>query len=104
VPELEVPERPPLMLENINDGSPWEVPELEIRERPPSMLENVDDEPLGRCRNWRSGSIHHQHCKTWTADPLGGARAPTINAMKHGRRPPWEVPELEVPVRPPSTL
>jgi hypothetical protein len=27
--------------------APWEVLELEIRERPPSMLENVDGGPLG---------------------------------------------------------
>jgi hypothetical protein len=49
VPELEIRECPPSMLENINDGPPWEVgPELEVRERPPSTLENVDDRPPGR--------------------------------------------------------
>jgi hypothetical protein len=31
--------------------APWEVPELEIRERPPSMLENVNDGTIGRCRS-----------------------------------------------------
>jgi hypothetical protein len=51
VPKLEVRERPPLMLENVDDAPPWEVPELEIREHPPSMLENVDGGPLERCQN-----------------------------------------------------
>jgi hypothetical protein len=41
--------------------APWEVPELEIQERPPSTLRNVDGGPLGRCWSWRSGSAHHQH-------------------------------------------
>jgi hypothetical protein len=36
-----------------------------------------------------------------------GARDPgmtTINARKHQRRAPWEVPELEIQKRPPSML
>jgi hypothetical protein len=32
------------MLRNV-DGGPWEILELEVRERPPSMLRNVDDGP-----------------------------------------------------------
>jgi hypothetical protein len=71
--ELEIRERPPSMLENVNDGplggagakdpgasttntkkhrwwTPWEVPKLEIRERPPSTLENINDGPLGGVR------------------------------------------------------
>jgi hypothetical protein len=40
--------------------------------------------------------------------PLGGAEAgdpgaPTINARKRRRRTPWEVTELEIRERPPST-
>jgi hypothetical protein len=40
---------------------------------------------------------------------MGGAgardlRASTINAKKHQRRVPWEVPELGIPERPPSLL
>jgi hypothetical protein len=31
---------------NVDDG-----PELEIRERPPSMLENVNGGPPGRCQS-----------------------------------------------------
>jgi hypothetical protein len=27
--------------------APWEVSKLEIRERPPSTLRNIDDEPPG---------------------------------------------------------
>jgi hypothetical protein len=82
VPELEVLKRPPSTLRNV-DGGPREVPELEVQERPPSTLRNVGDEPMGgagargprastinakkrrrrgpgRCRSWRSGSVHHQ--------------------------------------------
>jgi hypothetical protein len=63
-----------------------------------------------RCKSWRSGSAHHQRCKTLMVGPLGagaGARgpwAPTINAVKHRRLAPWEVPELEMREHPPSTL
>jgi hypothetical protein len=44
-----------------------------------------------------------------TAGALGGAGAgdpgvSTINAKKYRRRAPWEVPELEIRERPPSTL
>jgi hypothetical protein len=83
VSELEIRERPPSTLENIDDGplggagagdpreatintrkhrqrAPWGVPELEIQERPPSMLENIDDGPPGRCRSWGSRNSHHQ--------------------------------------------
>jgi hypothetical protein len=47
--------------------------------------------------------------KTSMADPLGGAgardpRAPTINALKHQRQAPLEVPELDIWERPPSML
>jgi hypothetical protein len=82
--------------------------------------------PLER-RHRRSESIHHQ-CKeilmatplteirehppstykTSTVGPLGGARAsdlrvPTINAKKRQWWALWEVPELEIRERPPST-
>jgi hypothetical protein len=36
--------------------TPWEALELEIRERPPSTLENVNDEPPGPLRG--QVSIH----------------------------------------------
>jgi hypothetical protein len=47
--------------------------------------------------------------KASTTDSLGGAEvgdpgATTINIKKFRRRPPWEVPELEIRERPPSTL
>jgi hypothetical protein len=29
--------------------NPWEVPELEIQERPPSALKNIDGGPPGGC-------------------------------------------------------
>jgi hypothetical protein len=45
VPELEIRERPPPTVRNVDGGGPREVPELKIRERPPSMLRNVDDGP-----------------------------------------------------------
>jgi hypothetical protein len=41
------------------------------------MLRNVDGGPLGGAR-------------------AGDLRASTINAKKLQRRPPWEVPELEI--------
>jgi hypothetical protein len=41
--------------------APCEVSVLEILERPPSMLRNIDDGPPERCRSWRSGSARHQH-------------------------------------------
>jgi hypothetical protein len=67
-------------------ADPWEVPELEVRERSPSTLRNVDDgfpggagaedpgAPLSMLRNIDDG-------------PPGGAEAgglgtPTINAKK----------------------
>jgi hypothetical protein len=46
VPKLEVQERPPSILENI-DAGPWEVLELEIQKCPPSTLENINGMPLG---------------------------------------------------------
>jgi hypothetical protein len=65
-------------------AGPREVLDLEVRERPPPTLRNVDGGPPGgagargpraptinakkrrrwaprRCRSWRSGSTHHQH-------------------------------------------
>jgi hypothetical protein len=45
MPELEIEERPPSTLRNI-DGGPLGMPELEIQERPPPMLRNVDGGPL----------------------------------------------------------
>jgi hypothetical protein len=36
------------------------VLKLEIRERPPSTLRNIDGGPPGRYQSWRSGSAHHQ--------------------------------------------
>jgi hypothetical protein len=48
---------------NVNERrlrAPCEVPELEIRERPPSTVRNVDSDPPGRCRRCRSESVHHQ--------------------------------------------
>jgi hypothetical protein len=88
--------------------SPWEVSELEIQERSPSTLinvnggalggagardsgastinvKNIDAGPPGRCQSWRSRSAHYQR-------------------KKHRRRTPWEVPELEIHERPLSTL
>jgi hypothetical protein len=54
--------------EEVVGGPPWEVPQLEIRERPPSMLENVDGRTPRRCWSWRSGSAHHQRYKCrWRA-------------------------------------
>jgi hypothetical protein len=43
------------------------------------------------------------------AYPLGGVEAkdtgaPTTNAKKHRRQAPWEVPELKIQERSPSTL
>jgi hypothetical protein len=46
VPELEIQERLPPKVRNIDDG-PREVPELEVQERPPSTLRNVDGRPPG---------------------------------------------------------
>jgi hypothetical protein len=43
--ELEIQERPPSVLENVDGGPPWEVPELEVREHPPPALENIDGTP-----------------------------------------------------------
>jgi hypothetical protein len=31
-------------------SAPWEMPELDIRERPPSTLRNIDGGPLGGAR------------------------------------------------------
>jgi hypothetical protein len=73
---------------------PWEVLELEIQERTPSLLRNVDDGPPRRCRSWRSESAHHQRYETSTAGPLVGAdgdlAAPTINAKNVDNRLPNE--------------
>jgi hypothetical protein len=51
---------PTINITNVDGGAPWEVPELEIQERPPSMLRNIDDGPHGRCRSCRSESTKHQ--------------------------------------------
>jgi hypothetical protein len=58
---------------------------LEIQERPPSTLRNIDSGPLGG-----AGAVD--------------LRAFTINAKKHQRWTPWEVPELEIQEHPPSML
>jgi hypothetical protein len=46
VPELEIRERPPSMLRNVNVGPPVGAG-AEIRERPPSTLRNIDAGPPG---------------------------------------------------------
>jgi hypothetical protein len=55
-----------------------------------------------------SERVHHQRLETSTTPPLGSGvrdlRAPTFNVKKHRRWPPWEVSELEIRERPPSTL
>jgi hypothetical protein len=70
---LEIRERPPSMLRNIDGGplagadedlgaptinankcrwwAPSEVPKLEIQERPPSTVRNVDGGPPRRCQS-----------------------------------------------------
>jgi hypothetical protein len=45
----EIWERPPSTLKNVDGGPPSGVLELEIQERPPSILRNVDDGPPGGC-------------------------------------------------------
>jgi hypothetical protein len=59
VPELEVGERPPSMLRNINGGPPGGALELEVKECTPSTLRNIDGGPPGGAGG-RSGSGHHQ--------------------------------------------
>jgi hypothetical protein len=58
---------------------------MEIWECTPSALRNIDDIPLGGARAREPG-------------------ASAINAKKHRRRGPWEVPELEIREHPPSML
>jgi hypothetical protein len=41
-------------------AGPRQVPELEVRERPPSTLRNVDDGPLGGAGAGDPGASHHQ--------------------------------------------
>jgi hypothetical protein len=60
VSERNARERPPSTLRNI-DGRPRKVPELKVREQPPSTLRDVDDGPPRRAG-------------------AGDSRAPTINA------------------------
>jgi hypothetical protein len=43
------PEAPTINVKNVDSGPPCEMPELEIWERPPSLLRNVDGGPLGGC-------------------------------------------------------
>jgi hypothetical protein len=68
VMELEIQERPPSTLRNV-DGGPLEVMELEIREHPPSTLRNVDGGLLAGAG-------------------AGDPGASTINAKKCRRRAP----------------
>jgi hypothetical protein len=68
VPELEVRERPPSTLRNIDSG-PRKESELEVREHPPSTLRNVDGGPPGGAR-------------------AGALGAPIINDKKHRQRAP----------------
>jgi hypothetical protein len=58
MPELEIRERPPSTLKNIDSGPPWRVL-TEIWECPPSMLKNIDGGPLGGATG-EFGSAHHQ--------------------------------------------
>jgi hypothetical protein len=51
VPKLEIQERPPSTLRNVDGGPPWEVPKQKIREHPPSTLRNIDGGSLGRCQS-----------------------------------------------------
>jgi hypothetical protein len=67
--------------------APREVPELEIQERPPSMLRNVNDGPPGGAGVDDPGAptinvrnIDGRHLGGVGAKDLG---APTINAKKH---------------------
>jgi hypothetical protein len=46
VPALEIWERPPSTVRNVDGGAPWEVPELYIQKHTPSTLRNIDDRPL----------------------------------------------------------
>jgi hypothetical protein len=63
VSELDIQERPPSILRNVDGGPPQEVLELEIREHLPSTLRNIDAGPLGDAR-------------------AGDPEATTINAKK----------------------
>jgi hypothetical protein len=65
---------------------PWEVPKLEIQERPPSVLRNIDGRPLASV----DGDPGAPTINVRNVDgvPLGGAGAgdlgmSTINAKKH---------------------
>jgi hypothetical protein len=83
------------------------VSDLEIRERLPSTLRNVDGGPLGGADGDPGAATIN--VKNVNGGPLGGAGAGdsgalTINAKKHRWQAPWEVPELEIWERPPSTL
>jgi hypothetical protein len=92
--------------------SPREVLELEVQERPPSTLKNVDDGPPGGARAEDPGAptINAKKRQWWT---LGGAGAEDPGASTVDVPPstlgnvdggPREVPELKIRERPPSTL
>jgi hypothetical protein len=116
MPELEIRERPPSTLRNIDGGPPgrcwrrsrsahhqhknrrWWAPWwvlTEIQERPPSTLKIVDGGPHGICRSWRSESAHHQHKKTsmtGSLAPVGvsgprlGSKRCVVNPHRHDRQ------------------
>jgi hypothetical protein len=84
---------------------PREVPELKVPERATTNVKTSTTAP-GRCRSWRSESAHHQH-ENVDDEPLEGAEAEgsgvSIINVKTSTAGPWEVLELEVQERPPST-
>jgi hypothetical protein len=86
-------------------ADPREVPQLKVRERPPSTWKRRRRSP-GRCRSWRSESVHHQRENVDDGPPedvgAEGPGAPTIN-VKTSTTAPWEVSELEIRERAPST-
>jgi hypothetical protein len=70
--------------------SPRDVPELEVRERPPSTLINVDSGPPGGARAEAPGAPTINAKKHRRRAPggarAGGPEAPTINAKKRQQR------------------
>jgi hypothetical protein len=76
------------------DDGPREVPELEVRERPPSMLRNIDSGPLG------GAGAGGSEVRDVDGGPHGGAGGkvrqrlpPKLKTSTEGLR---EVPELEI--------
>jgi hypothetical protein len=71
---------------------PQEVPVLEVRERPPSILRNIDDGTLGGAGAGGPGAATINAKKHRRRPPAGagagGPGAPTINAKKRQRRTP----------------